>query len=91
MKDPIAQMRKNKNFSLYSKEARVSVRLAVIIHKRRKQTKWSQAKLAKEISSTQKVISNIEMGDVNIGIGLLKRLIDGLSLSLEDLNYIFEL
>ena len=88
--DPIAEARKNNNFSLYAKESRVNVRLAVEAYAKRKEKGWSQDRLAKEISTTQKIISNIESGDVNIGIGLLKRLVDGLTLTTENLGKIFE-
>ncbi|MFH1946945.1 MAG: helix-turn-helix transcriptional regulator [Candidatus Magasanikbacteria bacterium] len=88
--DPIAEAKKDKNFSIYSKDARVKVRLAVNVYEKRKQKGWSQIDLAKEIHTTQKVISNIESGDVNIGIVLLKRLVDGLNFSNDDLENIFE-
>lgn len=88
--DPIAEARKDKRFFLYSKEARVAIRLAAEVYEKRKQIGWTQARLANEIETTQKVISNIESGDVNIGIDLLKRLADGLTLTTEDLGGIFE-
>lgn len=88
--DPIAEARKDKRFFWYSKEARVAVRLAAEVYEKRKQRGWTQARLAAEIETTQKVISNIENGDVDIGIGLLKRLVDGLSFSDNDLGVVFE-
>lgn len=88
--DPIAEARKNKNFLLYSKTARVTVRLAAEVYEKRKQREWTQIRLAKEIGTTQKVVSNIEGADVEIGIGLLKRLVDGLTLTTDDLGSIFE-
>jgi transcriptional regulator with XRE-family HTH domain len=88
--DPIAEARKDKKFAFHSKSARVAVRLAVEIYAKRKQRGWNQIELAKNIGTTQKVISNIENGDVNIGVDLLKRLVDGLGLSNDDLGNIFE-
>lgn len=88
--DPIAEARRNDSFSLHSKSARVSVRLAAEVYEKRKQNGLSQIDLAKKIGTTQKVISNIENGDVNIGIDLLKRLVDGLGFSNNDLGSIFE-
>lgn len=88
--DPISEARKNDGFSLHSKSARVSIRLAVEVYEKRKQNGLSQIDLAKKIGTTQKVISNIENGDVNIGIDLLKRLVDGLGFSNDDLGSIFE-
>lgn len=88
--DPIAEFRKNDKLSLYSKSARVAVRLAVEVYEKRKIRGFSQIDLAKKIGTTQKVISNIENGDVNIGIDLLKRLVDGLGFSNDDLGSIFE-
>jgi len=88
--DPIAEARKNGGFSFHSKSARLSVRLAAEVYEKRKQNGLSQIDLAKKIGTTQKVISNIENGDVNIGIDLLKRLVDGLGFSNNDLGIIFE-
>jgi len=88
--DPLAELKKDKNFTFYSKDARIQVRLAVEVYNKRKEKDWSQIRLAKEVGTTQRVISNIENGDVNIGIGLLKRLVDGLNLSNDDLGSIFE-
>lgn len=88
--DPIAEARKNKNFSLQSTSSRVTIRLAAEVYTKRKQQQWTQADLAKKICTTQRVISNIESGDVNIGIDLLKRLVDGLRFSNDDLGIIFE-
>ena len=88
--DPIAEARKSKGFSSYSKSARINVRLAGEVYTKRKSRGWSQIKLAKEIGTTQRIISNIESGDVNIGVDLLKRLVDGLNFSNDDLGNIFE-
>lgn len=88
--DQIAEAKKDNRFFLYSKSARVVVRLAVEVYEKRKQRGWSQAQLAKEIGTTQRVISNIETGDVEVGIGLLKRLIDGLLLTTQDLGIVFD-
>jgi len=88
--DPIADAMRDKSFFLHLKSARVAVRLAAEVYEKRKQMGWSQIDLAKKIGTTQKVISNIESGDVNIGIGLLKRLVDGLGFSNDNLGSIFE-
>lgn len=89
-KDPLKELKEDRDFSLYEKDARVQIRLAVEIYNKRKERAWSQTKLAEVIGTTQKVISNIESGDVNIGINLLKRLVDALNLSEHDLGNIFE-
>lgn len=88
--NPIAEAKKNKNFYLHSISARLAVRLAALVYEKRKQREWSQTMLAEKIGTTQKVISYIESGDEEIRMNLLKRLVDGLGLSNDDLGHIFE-
>ena len=56
------------------------VKLAVELNEARVSKKWSQEKLAKEAETTQKVISKIESGDMNLGFDLLRRVTDRLDL-----------
>lgn len=73
-RDVIAEARKNKKFLKYSESASLKLKLAVEIYNSREKLALSQQELAKEIGSTQKVISRIENGDVNIGIEIFSRL-----------------
>ena len=72
--DAMAEARKSKKFQEYSEDAALRLKLAIEVYKGREKIGLSQQKLAKEIGSTQKVISRIESGDVNVGIELLDRL-----------------
>ena len=72
--DPIAEARKGKYFEQYSKEARERIRLGVEIYNARETFGMSQQELAQKAQTTQKVISRIENGDVNIGFALLNRI-----------------
>ena len=89
-RDALAEVRGNKNFLIYSKDAEIRVRLAAEIYNVRKfQMHWNQEDLAKKIGSTQKVISKIENGEVNVGIELLGRLVASLMLTEDSLGKIF--
>jgi transcriptional regulator with XRE-family HTH domain len=72
--DPIAKARKGKYFEQFSREAKERIKLGVEIYNAREILGMSQQKLAKEAQTTQKVISRVENGDVNIGFALLNRI-----------------
>jgi len=74
MIDAMAEARKSKNFKIYSENAEVRMRFGIEVYDARGKQGISQQKLAKNIHSTQKVISKIENGDVNVGIELLNRI-----------------
>jgi transcriptional regulator with XRE-family HTH domain len=88
-KDPMAEARKNKLFSYYGKEANLRIRLAVEVYNKRKEKRMSQQELARVIFTTQKVISNIENGDVNTGLALLHRIGENLQFTQENWSRIF--
>ena len=71
--DIMAEARKDKMFQRYSKSASLRIRLAVETFNTREAKGLSQQRLAKATFSTQKIISKIESGDVNIGIDMLDR------------------
>lgn len=87
--DAMADARKNEKFKFYSRGASLKIRLAVEIYNARESKKISQQELAKAIFSTQKVISRIENGDVNIGIEMLDRLSEELDFTLDNFSKIF--
>ena len=72
--DPIAKAREYKLFDDYSKEARSRIVLATEIYKARTKKGISQQELAKQIKTTQKVVSKIENAEVNLGIDLLYKI-----------------
>jgi transcriptional regulator with XRE-family HTH domain len=87
--DAIAEARKGKRFQQYSKDATSRIRLAVEIYNTRNSMGLSQQVLAKQIGSTQKIISRVENGDMNIGISLLNRFIEKLNFNSDTLARIF--
>jgi ribosome-binding protein aMBF1 (putative translation factor) len=82
--DAIAEVRKLKRFQELSKDVDLRLRLAVEIYKEREKLGLSQQDLAKKINSTQKVISNLENGDVNVGIDLISRVARALGFAIEN-------
>lgn len=87
--NPMAEAKKGKYFAKYSKESRERIRLGVEIYNVRKQRNMSQQELAKKAETTQKVISRIENGDVNIGYALLNRIGDILCFDYRNWEKIF--
>jgi transcriptional regulator with XRE-family HTH domain len=87
--DPMAEARKGKYFNKYSKEAKERIKLGVEIYNTRENLKISQQELAKKAETTQKVISRIENGDVNVGFSLLNRIADVLGFNYENWGRIF--
>ena len=87
--DPIAEARKGRCFNKYSKEAKERIKLGVEIYNNRESLKISQQDLAKKAQTTQKVISKIENGDVNVGFSLLNRIADVLGFNYENWSRIF--
>jgi transcriptional regulator with XRE-family HTH domain len=88
--DPIAEARKGKYFNKYSKEAKERIKLGVEIYNTRENLKISQQELAKKAETTQKVISRIENGDVNVGFALLNRIGKVLNFDHDNWSNIFD-
>lgn len=80
--DAMAQARKHPGFKEYSKEARARILLATELYNARAKKGLSQQELAKHANTTQKVVSKVENGEVNIGIDLMLRIIQSLDLKL---------
>lgn len=89
MLDAMIEARENDKFNFYSKNASLRIRLAVEIFNAREAKGLSQQELAKRIFSTQKVISKIENGDVNIGIEMLSRLSEELNFTTDNFVRVF--
>jgi len=87
--DPISEARKGKYFEQYSNEARGRIMLGVEIYNVREKMGISQQVLAKKAHTTQKVVSRVENGDVNIGFSLLSRIASVLNFNYENWGKIF--
>ncbi|MFH2202023.1 MAG: helix-turn-helix transcriptional regulator [Elusimicrobiota bacterium] len=64
------------------KRADIEVKLAIQIAKARERARLTQAQLAKEIGTTQSVISRIERADQNLTIETLSKIAEALDSSL---------
>ena len=71
------------------KEYQYRIQLGVVVHKKRKSFKMNQSQLATEVKTTQKIISKIECGYVNVGFDLLCRISEVLKFDNKDWNKIF--
>lgn len=89
--DAMAEARRLKKFRELSKDVDLRLRLAVEIYKERVSLGLSQQDLAKKINSTQKVISNLENGDVNVGIDLVGRIASALNFTADNWSKIYNL
>jgi len=79
----MAQARKHPRFREYSQEARARIALAREIYNARIKKGLSQQVLAKDAQTTQKVVSKIENGQVNVGLDLMFKIIRSLGLKLQ--------
>jgi ribosome-binding protein aMBF1 (putative translation factor) len=70
----ISECLKDPAFKEVWEEESLKIQIALSVHSRRKEKGLSQAKLAKQAKTTQAVISNIEHGEVSIGLDLLQRI-----------------
>ena len=87
--DVLAEVKKSNNYPMLAKDADMRIYFGIEVYSRRKELGWSQQALAKKINSTQKVISNIENGDVDIQSSTINRLNYVLQFSAESWSRIF--
>lgn len=80
--DAMTKARKDPLFKKYSEEARARILLATEIYNARIEKGLSQQKLAKNIKTTQKEISKIENGQINVGVDLIYEIAKNLGLKL---------
>ena len=80
--DAMAKARKHPLFKKYSQEARARILLAAEIYNARTEKGLSQQKLAKNIKTTQKEISKIENGQINVGVDLIYEIAKNLDIKL---------
>jgi predicted transcriptional regulator len=88
--DPMAEARKGKYFKQFSREAKERIKLGVEIYNAREFLNMSQQKLAEKAQTTQKVISRVENGDVNVGFALLNRIASVLNFSYKNWSSILD-
>ena len=69
--DAIAEARRHPRYGEYAQEARARIVLATEVYRAREKKGLSQQALAKRAKTTQKVISKVENGEVNVGIDLM--------------------
>ncbi len=79
-RDAMAKARKHPLFKKYSQEAKARILLAAEIYNARTRKGLSQQKLAKNIKTTQKEISKIENGQINVGVDLIYEIAKNLDL-----------
>jgi len=89
IRDAMAEARKYKKFQELSNDVQLRLRLAVEIYKKREIMGLRQQDLARKIGSTQKVISKLENGDVNVGIGLVNRIASALNFTVDNWSKIY--
>jgi Helix-turn-helix. len=77
----IAELRKSPGFKKDLEDIRARIELSVEIYNARNQSGLSQTKLAKLASTTQRIISNIESAQVNVGFDLIRRVVRALNLT----------
>lgn len=87
--DVIAEARKHPKYAEYIERFAIRRRFAEEMFAMRQQKGLSQQALAKEAKTTQKVISNIENGDVNIGLDSMNRIGKSLEFSAENWGRVF--
>lgn len=80
--DVLAEIQKSPRFPEYYKEADIKIRLSVAVYNKRKELNMSQQQLAKKVRTTQKIISKIESADVNLGVGLMSRIMSALDITI---------
>lgn len=79
-KDVMADAKKSNLFKKMAEEARIKILIADEVNRARKKLKMDQGELAKKAGTTQRIISNIESGQINIGASLLSRIAKALDL-----------
>jgi ribosome-binding protein aMBF1 (putative translation factor) len=88
--DPMAEARKNKKFALYSKEAAIRIKLGVEIYQARTAKGLSQQELARLTKTTQKMISNIESGNVDARFSTINKIKEALGFKIDNWARIFD-
>lgn len=88
--DSMAEAKKDKRFLSYAKEATAKIKLGVEIYKTRTVKNLSQQELAKLTKTTQKMISNIENGSVDVRYSTLNKIKEVLDFQAENWSRIYD-
>ncbi|PIT94572.1 hypothetical protein COT98_02850 [Candidatus Falkowbacteria bacterium CG10_big_fil_rev_8_21_14_0_10_39_9] len=87
--DPMAEARQNPKFLSYSQEAANRIKLGVEIYNIRMSQNMSQQELARITKTTQKMISNIESGSVDVRFSTLNKIKEALNFRVENWSRIY--
>jgi hypothetical protein len=85
-RDPLAEVSRIQGASSHQKAANKRLRLGLLIYKKRNGMFLTQGQLAKLCQTTQRIVSNLENGEVNVGFDLLGRLVEKLCLSKDEIS-----
>lgn len=88
--DPMTEARKNKKFSSYAKEASARIKLGAEIYKARIAKNLNQQELARLTKTTQKMISNLENGSVDVRYSTLNKIKEILDFQAENWSRIYD-
>ncbi|HTX86846.1 MAG TPA: helix-turn-helix transcriptional regulator, partial [Candidatus Nanoarchaeia archaeon] len=77
----ITELRQTPSFKRDIQDIRARIELSVEIYNARSQRGLSQTKLAELANTTQRIISNIESAQVNVGFDLIRRVVKALDLT----------
>lgn len=93
-KDPIAdaifEAKKSNRFDEFSRDSKMRLNFGIEVYNKRKELGLSQEKLAKAIFSTQKVISKIENGSVDIQSSTINKINGVLKFSAQQWSRIYD-
>lgn len=93
-RDPIAdaifEAKKSNRFDEFSRDSKMRLNFGIEVYNRRKELGLSQEKLAKAIFSTQKVISKIENGSVDIQSSTINKINGVLKFSAQQWSRIYD-
>jgi transcriptional regulator with XRE-family HTH domain len=87
--DPMAVARKNPKFLAYAREAAARIKLGAEIYSTRMAQNISQQELARITKTTQKMISNIENGGVDVRFSTLNKIKEALNFQAENWSKIY--
>ena len=65
--DKLGAVKKAPQYQQIKEATEARIQLAIEVNEARREKEWSQQKLAKKVGTTQRIISEIENGDMNVG------------------------
>lgn len=88
--DAILEAKKSNRFDEFSRDSKMRLNFGIEVYNKRKELGLSQEKLAKAILSTQKVISKIENGSVDIQSSTINKINGVLKFSPQQWSRIYD-